>query len=51
MYKLFIGLRMLGEFPSILAAKQFAAKSGLSGIFSLIGKEYHDSWYVSKKQP
>ncbi len=45
-YKLFIGLRKLGEFSSIWKAKLFAQESGLSGTFSLIGKEYRDSWYV-----
>jgi hypothetical protein len=46
MYILFIGFRKLGEFPSISQAKQFARNSGLSGVFSLIGKNYRDSWYV-----
>ena len=47
MYKLFIGFRKLGEFDSILEAKQFAGNSGLSGIFTLIGDKYRDSWYAS----
>ena len=50
MYKLFIGFRKLGEFTSILKAKQYADKSGLTGIFSLIGVNYGDSWYVSGMQ-
>lgn len=46
MYKLFIGFRKLGEFPTILQAKQFATQSNLTGIFSLLGdNNYHDSWY------
>ncbi len=49
MYKLFIGFRKLGEFDSILEAKQFADNSGLTGIFSLRGEEYFDSWYATKK--
>lgn len=49
-YKLFIGFRKLGEFPSILEAKHFARKCGLSGTFSLIGKEYRDSWYVANEK-
>lgn len=50
MYKLFIGFRKLGEFKTILEAKQFAHNSGLSGAFNLIGDSYHDSWYVSKRE-
>lgn len=49
MYKLFIGFRKLGEFNSILEAKQFADNSGLNGIFTLIGDSYRDSWYNSEK--
>lgn len=49
-YKLFIGFRKLGEFPSIWKAKLFARECGLSGTFSLIGKEYRDSWYISKNK-
>ncbi|MBB4623800.1 hypothetical protein [Parabacteroides faecis] len=47
MYKLFIGFRKLGEFPSIRKAKQYAQESKLSDLFSLIGENYSDSWYVS----
>ena len=46
MYKLFIGFRKLGEFPSIWEAKRFASDSGLTGTFSLIGNYYSDSWHV-----
>jgi hypothetical protein len=46
MYKLFIGFRKLGEFDSILTAKQHARNSGLSGMFNLMGNGYRDSWYV-----
>jgi hypothetical protein len=49
MYKLFIGFRKLGEFNSILEAKQLAENSGLNGIFTLIGYSYRDSWYNSEK--
>ena len=49
-YKLFIGYRLLGEFSGIWEAKNFAAESGLSGIFSLVGENYRDSWYEPKKQ-
>ena len=45
-YKLFIGYRLLGEFSGIWEAKNFAAESGMSGIFSLVGENYRDSWYV-----
>ena len=48
MYKLFIGFRKLGEFPTIREAKDFAEKSGETGVFSLIGDNYHDSWIVLK---
>lgn len=46
MYKLFIGFRILGEFETIWEAKQYANKSGLTGVFNLIGDKYRDSWYV-----
>ena len=49
-YKLFIGYRLLGEFSGIWEAKNFAAESGMSGIFSLVGENYRDSWYEPKKQ-
>ncbi len=45
MYKLFIGFQKLGEFGSILEAKRFAAECEQSGMFSLIGENYHDGWY------
>lgn len=32
-YKLFIGYRLLGEFSGIWEAKNFAAESGMSGIY------------------
>lgn len=50
MYRLFIGFRKLGEFNSILEAKQFAHNRGLNGIFTLIGDKYRDSWYISEKE-
>lgn len=46
MYRLYVGFRLLGEFDSIRKAKQFTGKSGLSGIFNLIGNNYQDTWYV-----
>lgn len=46
MYRLYIGFRLLGEFDSIREAKQFAGKSGLGGVFNLIGNNYRDAWYV-----
>jgi hypothetical protein len=49
MYKLFIGFRKLGEFDSILEAKQFADNSNYSGVFTLLGNNYSDKWYVFKK--
>ena len=49
MYKLFIGFRKLGEYTSILEAKQFADNSNFSGVFTLLGNNYSDKWYVSKK--
>ncbi|NDV93565.1 hypothetical protein D0T84_01360 [Dysgonomonas sp. 521] len=48
MYRLYIGFRLLGEFDRILEAKQFAERSGLSGVFNLIGDNYRDSWYVPR---
>ena len=47
MYQLHIGFKLLGEFDSIREAKQFAGKSGLSGVFNLIGNNYRAAWYVS----
>lgn len=46
MYKLFIGFRKLGEFPTILEAKKYANDSKLRGLFSLLGDNYSDQWYV-----
>lgn len=46
MYRLYIGFKLLGEFDSIREAKQFAGKSGLSGVFNLIGNNYQDAWHV-----
>lgn len=43
---LYLGFKLLGKFDSILEAKQFAEKSGLSGAFNLIGDKYRDGWYV-----
>lgn len=48
MYKLFIGFRELGEFPTIREAKQYAKESKITGLFSLIGENYSDRWYVPK---
>lgn len=45
MYKLFIGFRKLGEFPTILQAKKFARDSDLTGVFTQKGENYRDSWY------
>lgn len=51
MYKLFIGLKPLGKFDSILEAKQYAARSGLWGAFNLLGRNgYRDSWYVFESE-
>lgn len=47
MYRLYIGFRPLDEFDSIREAKQFAGKSGLSGVFNLIADNYWNVWYVS----
>jgi hypothetical protein len=46
--KLFVGLKKLGEFDSILEAKQYANSGGYTGVFNLLGKDYSDSWYVFK---
>ncbi len=51
MYKLFIGFRKLGEFDSILIAKQYAHESGITGAFNLLGTNgYSDNWYVFEKR-
>jgi hypothetical protein len=47
-YKLFIGFKKLGEFDSILEAKQYADKMEQTGRFSLTGDKYYDTWYVSQ---
>lgn len=49
MYRLFIGFRKLGEFNSILEAKQYANYSGLTGVFNLMGNNYRDSWYTFRQ--
>ena len=49
-YKLFIGYRLPGGFSGIWGAKKFAAERRMSGIFSLGGENYRDSWYEPKKQ-
>ena len=49
-YRLYIGFRLVGEFPSIWKAKQFGHESGLAGAFNLIGKNYRDSWYVANNK-
>mgnify|MGYP006959924756 CR=1 FL=1 len=46
MYRLYIGFKLLGEFDSIREAKRFAGKSGLDGVFNLIGDNYWNVWYV-----
>lgn len=50
MYRLYVGFRLLGEFDSILEAKQFAGQSGLNGVFNLIGDNYRDAWYVYENE-
>lgn len=45
-YKLFIGLKKIGEFNSILEAKLFANNSEYAGAFNLLGENYRDSWYI-----
>ena len=45
MYTLFIGFRKIDVFPTIREAKKFATESELIGVFTLIGDNYHDSWY------
>ena len=50
MYKLFIGFRKLGEFPTILEAKKYAQNSKQTGLFSLLGDNYSDQWYIFKEQ-
>lgn len=45
MYKLFVGFRKLDEFPTILEAKRFARECDYTGVFTLIGDNYRDSWY------
>lgn len=47
-YKLFIGFKKLGEFPSISEAKQYADNTRHTGRFSLTGDKYHDTWCVSQ---
>lgn len=46
-YKLFVGFQKLGEFGSILQAKQYADTSDHKGAFNLIGDKYRDSWYTT----
>lgn len=49
MYKLFVGFRKLGEFPTIAEAKRFAHDMKEPGVFTLLGNGYYlDSWYISE---
>lgn len=45
MYTLFIGFRKIDVFPSIWETKKFASESNLTGVFTLLGENYRDSWY------
>lgn len=45
MCTLFIGFRKIGVFPTIREAKKFATESELTGVFTLLGDNYRDSWY------
>ena len=45
MYTLFIGFRKIDVFLSIREAKKFATESNLTGVFTLLGENYRDSWY------
>lgn len=48
MYTLFIGFRKIDVFPSISDAKKYATESDLTGVFTLLGENYRDSWYKFK---
>jgi len=51
MYKLFIGFRKLGEFPTIHEAKKYASELKEAGVFTLLGSGYYrDSWYISESE-
>lgn len=50
MYKLFVGLKKLGEFDTILEAKHYANETKISGVFNLLGDNYSDSWYVLESE-
>lgn len=45
MYTLFIGFHKIDVFLSIRDAKRYASESNLTGVFTLLGENYHDSWY------
>ncbi len=49
-YKLFIGYRLLGEFSGIWEAKNFAAESGMSGIFLARGRKLPGQLVRTQKQ-
>lgn len=49
-YKLFVGFDKLGEFRTIQDAERYAAACGRTGIFTLIGDRYRDSWYQAKQK-
>lgn len=44
MYTLFIGFRKIDVFQSISDAKKYAAESDSTGVFTLLGENYRDSW-------
>lgn len=48
-FVLFVGFQRLGEFDTILEAKQYANKCGIHGAFNLLGNNYRDSWYEHEK--
>ena len=45
-YRLYKGFKLIGEFDTILEAKQNAPKE--DGVYNLIGDGYRDSWQILK---
>lgn len=49
-YTLFLGFQNRFELSQFSEAKKFAQSTNLAGAFNLLGKNYRDSWYVSKSE-
>lgn len=49
-YSLFLGWKKIGSYPNIAEAKKEALAHGVSGVYSVVGENYRDSWFISKME-